>query len=166
MSGAKRLGTLPCMNENILTRILDEASAAKRSETPFLAVFDLDSTLFDLTSRMGRIVDAFADDPKFQKRYPKDCASLKNLPIKPSDWGLSEALARVGIKKETHAELVRELHEHWTTCFFSDGYLAHDEPLPGAVSYVQRLRRGRSRNHVPDWARCSTNARRHAKKFA
>ncbi len=128
------------MPESILSKILSEASQAKLREVPFLTVFDLDSTLFDLTLRMCRIVDAFADDPKFQHRYPNDCLKLKSLPIQSTDWGLSEALARVGIKKETNAELVRELHEHWASCFFSDAFLHHDEPLPGAVEYVNQLR--------------------------
>lgn len=128
------------MSSNVLTRILDEASRAKTKQIPFLAVFDLDSTLFDLTLRMCRIVDAFADDPKFQHRYPGDAEKLKSLPIKPSDWGLSEALGRVGINKETHADLYRDLHTHWAECFFSDNFLHHDEPLPGSVDYVKRLR--------------------------
>ena len=128
------------MSTSVLNRILDEASEAKASRTPFLAVFDLDSTLFDLTNRMCRIVDAFSDDPKFAHRYPNESSRLKNLPIKSSDWGLSEALGRVGIKKETHSELYRELHEFWEKAFFSEGFLHHDEPLPGSVAFVKRLR--------------------------
>lgn len=125
---------------SILSRILKEAQAARESQTPFLTVFDLDSTLFDLTIRMCRIVDAFTEEPKFQHRYPRECEVAKNLPVKPSDWGLNEALGRVGISKDTHPEFYRDLHEFWAQCFFSDSFLHHDEPLPGAVKYVQKLR--------------------------
>lgn len=124
----------------ILGRILSEARDARKTETPFLAVFDLDSTLFDLTVRMSRIVDAFIDDPKFQHRYPRECELSRALPIRPSDWGLGEALGRVGISASTHAEFYRDLHQYWAECFFSDSFLHHDEPLPGAVSFVHRLR--------------------------
>jgi hypothetical protein len=125
---------------NVLERILKEASDARESRTPFLAVFDLDSTLFDLTIRMCRIVDAFSEDPKFQHRYPRECELIRRLPVHSSDWGLGEALARVGITAESHHEFYRDLHQHWATCFFSDSFLHHDEPLPGAVDFVRSLR--------------------------
>jgi hypothetical protein len=128
------------MSQNVLNRILSEATDAKTSRTPFLAVFDLDSTLFDLTIRMCRIVDAFADEPKNQHRFSKECAAIRNLPILASDWGLGEPLARIGLTRESNQEFYRELHEHWAACFFSDSFLHHDEPLPGAVSYVKKLR--------------------------
>lgn len=126
--------------QNVLTRIVTEAKECKVRREPFLAVFDLDSTLFDLTTRMSRIVDAFADEDRFQHRYPKECATLRDLPILQSDWGLGEPLARVGITNETHHEFHKDLHEFWATCFFSDSFLHHDQPLPGAVGYVQKLR--------------------------
>jgi len=125
----------------VLKRILNEAREAKKNQTPFLAVFDLDSTLFDLTIRMSRIVDAFIAEPKFQHRYPRECEVSRALPIRSTDWGLGEALGRVGITSATHPEFYHDLHRYWADCFFSDSFLHHDEPLPGAVSYVQQLRK-------------------------
>lgn len=107
---------------------------------PFLAVFDLDSTLFDLTTRMCRIVDAFTEESRFAHRYPRECALIRSLPILSSDWGLGEPLSRVGITQESHPDFYRDLHTFWSSCFFSADYLHHDEPLPGAVDYVRRLR--------------------------
>jgi hypothetical protein len=127
------------IGQNVLNRILTEAIQAKAKHEPFLAVFDLDSTLFDLTTRMCRIVDAFAEEPKHRHRYPKECEALRNLPIQPTDWGLGEPLSRVGMTNETHHEFYRDLHQFWATCFFSDSFLHHDEPHPGAVGYVQKL---------------------------
>lgn len=124
----------------VLNHILNEASEAKSSRTPFLAVFDLDSTLFNLTNRMGRIVDAFADEPSSKQRYPRECEKLRNLPIKSSDWGLNEALDRVGLPKAMFPELNTDLHEFWSKAFFSDGFLQHDEPFPGSVAFVNQLR--------------------------
>ena len=124
----------------ILQRILKEAEAARRSETPFLAVFDLDSTLFDLTTRMCRIVDAFIAEPRFQHRYPRECELSRGLPIASSDWGLGEALARVGITKSSHPDFYNDLHVFWEQCFFSDSYLHHDEPLKGSVEFVRQIR--------------------------
>ncbi len=125
---------------DVLHRILREAETARQTQTPFLAVFDLDSTLFDLTTRMCRIVDAFVADPKYQHRYPRECELSRNLPIRPTDWGLTEALERVGLQKVAHPDFYRDLHEFWAQGFFSDSYLHHDQPLNGAVDFVKRIR--------------------------
>jgi hypothetical protein len=124
----------------VLHRILQEAEAARKSGTPFLAVFDLDSTLFDLTDRMSRIVDAFIETPKFQHRYPRECEIASCLPIQPSDWGLGEALGRVGITQSAHPEFYKDLHTFWAEGFFSDSFLHHDEPLKGSVNFVRKIR--------------------------
>jgi hypothetical protein len=124
----------------VLHRILKEAEAARLAQTPFLTAFDLDSTLFDLTTRMCRIVDAFIENPKFQHRYPRECELVRELPVKSTDWGLGEALTRVGLTQNTHGEFYRDLHKFWAECFFSNSFLHHDEPLPGAVEFVKRLR--------------------------
>ena len=122
----------------VLQRILKEASECRQSEIPFLAVFDLDSTLFDLTARMSGIVDAFIATPKALHRFPRECEKARGLPLKPADWGLGEALGRAGL--ESDGEFSKALHEFWKEAFFSDSYVHHDEPLPGAVSYVAQIR--------------------------
>jgi HAD superfamily, subfamily IIIB (Acid phosphatase) len=133
-------GTFGSMS--ILQRILDEASDRNLTNGGrLLAIFDLDSTLFDLTLRMVRIVEAFGDDPVWKERYPKECEALKTLPIKPSDWGLKEALERVGLLERDHAEFYRDLHQFWAACFFSGDFVHHDEPLPGAVAFVREIKK-------------------------
>jgi hypothetical protein len=127
-------------NGHVLERILDEARHFGRQKEPFLAVFDLDSTLFDLTLRVSRIVDAFAEDPANASRFPSECAAMKNLQILRTDWGIGEALNRSGITEPTHPAFWNELHKAWAMGFFSNDYLHHDEPLPGAVEFVHELR--------------------------
>lgn len=107
--------------------------------TPLLAVFDLDSTLFDLHLRVARIVDSFALDPVQIARFPRECAALKDIQILRSDWGVGEALVRIGLTEISNREFWDELHKHWAAGFFSNDFLDHDEPLPGAVEYVQQL---------------------------
>jgi len=121
----------------LLHGILEEAWAHSQSSRPFLAVFDLDSTLFDLTLRVSTIVDDFAEDPVHFAAYPEECRRLKNVEILPTDWGLEGPLARVGLAVD--GPFFRALHKHWAARFFSDDYMTHDEPLPGAVEYVQEL---------------------------
>lgn len=126
---------------SILRRILKEATDTNLTNEPFLAIFDLDSTLFDLTLRMVRIVEAFGKDPKWRELYSRECAALSNLPIKSTDWGLKEGLARVGISESESPTFYRDLHQFWAACFFSGDYLHHDEPLPGAREFVLELQR-------------------------
>lgn len=121
----------------VLTRILEEAWQFSQAGRPFLAVFDLDSTLFDLTLRVAAIVDEFAEDPLERARFPNECEKLKLVEILTSDWGLEGPLGRVGLP--TDGAFFKALNDYWYECFFSNEYLAHDEPLPGAVEYVQEL---------------------------
>lgn len=124
---------------SILRRILQETTNTTLTNERTLAIFDLDSTLFDLTLRMVRIVEAFGEDPTWRALYPRECEALLNLPIKSSDWGLKDALVRVGILEKDCPGFYRDLHQYWAACFFSGDYLHHDEPLPGAKEFVLEL---------------------------
>lgn len=118
-----------------LRQILDEISEKPSGEC--LVVFDLDSTLFDLAIRVTAILDRYANDPKNQERFPLECAALKNVQIRKGDWGLTEPFERLGIRKSTHSEFVDDVHAAWARGFFSNEFLVHDLPLPGAVQFVR-----------------------------
>ena len=132
---------VPGADKHVLQRILTEAREHRLSGRPFLAVFDLDSTLFDLTLRVSKIMDDFAADPAFQNAFPAECELLKKAQVLRTDWGIAEALGRLGLTDSKHANFCRELHRYWAAAFFSNDYLHHDQPLPGAVDYVAKLSR-------------------------
>jgi hypothetical protein len=123
--------------EPILSRVLHEAWEFSKTGRRFLAVFDLDSTLYDLTLRVSTIIDEFALKPENIARFPAECAGLARVKIEPTDWGLEAPLGRAGLASNT--PFFKALHDYWVACFFSDAYMLHDEPLPGAVEYVQEL---------------------------
>lgn len=120
-----------------LQSILEEAWAYSQSSRPFLAVFDLDSTLFDLTLRVSTIVDDFAEDPVHRAAFPDECRRLRSVEILQTDWGLEGPLSRIGLPVD--GPFFHALQKHWAERFFSDDYMIHDDPLPGAVEYVQEL---------------------------
>lgn len=124
-----------------LEKILLEAHQFQANQRPFLAVFDLDSTLFDLTLRVSAIVDQFAQEPEYLQLFPEECERLKELKIERSDWGLGEPLSRIGIFEHSHQKFFQEIHRYWTAGFFSNNFLHHDLPLPGAVDFVQQLQK-------------------------
>ncbi|MDX9730496.1 MAG: HAD family hydrolase [Bdellovibrionales bacterium] len=118
---------------------------SKIQQMPFresLMVFDLDSTLFDLTRRVSAILATFPNHEMLAK-YPKHCELLKSIQIHRTDWGLKEPLARIGIIAEDEPDFFRDIQRHWAQGFFSNEFLELDFPLPGAVSFVEEcLRHG------------------------
>lgn len=125
--------------DSILEDILTEARAYGVNNRRFLAVFDLDSTLLDLTNRVLRICEIFAKD--FRDQFPEECRQIAKLDIQPRDWGIREGLERLGISEAKNTKFWKAIHDHWTDLFFSNDHLHHDEPLLGAVDYVLELRK-------------------------
>lgn len=126
---------------DVLHEILKDAARAVRANQRPLAVFDLDSTLFDLRPRITEIVLDFARDPGNSARYPAACARLLDFSLERRDWGLATPLGRLGLDEREHAEFFHELHAHWSRRFFSDSDLHRDDLVPGALEFVQELRR-------------------------
>lgn len=102
--------------------------AAENSRT--VCVFDLDSTLFNVSPRTQQILHEFAELHK---------PELKKVEILHTDWGLKEALVRAGYKFDENPELHKTLRDFWVDRFFTNTYLHYDIPYRGAVPYVQRL---------------------------
>ena len=111
-----------------------------RATTPgrSLAIFDLDSTLYDLTLRVTAILDRFAADPDNQRRFPDECQKLRDVEIRRTDWGLTGPLGRIGLKKPQHEDFMNAVQDAWVRGFFSNDFLDRDFPLPGAVHFVQQ----------------------------
>lgn len=123
----------------ILKQILFEGRQAKDRGDKFLAVFDLDSTLLDLSLRVSAIIDAFARDSEFRARFLEECKILETVEIRATDWGLEEPLARVGYVVDHGSDFFNCLQHFWAERFFSNSFLHHDSPLPGAVRYVNAM---------------------------
>lgn len=108
---------------------LSRKTAAENIRT--LAIFDLDSTLFNVSTRSQKILQEFAEKYKI--------AELMKLQIQPSDWGIKEALFREGYTLEKDHELLTRLRDFWSVRFFSNEYLHYDVPYLGAINYVNEL---------------------------
>jgi len=92
-----------------------------------LLVFDLDSTLFDVSPRLERILLDYAADQEHQKRFPESCEILKNIKMLRSDWGIRNALIRAGLD-DHHPEFDDSIKAFWKRTFFSNEYLHYDIP--------------------------------------
>ncbi len=117
----------------IIDEILAEASENRRP----LVIFDLDSTLYNVSLRTQAIVDAFVRDAEMRLRFAKEIEFLSALKISPRDWGIRQALERAGI--QSSEEFRRTIRDFWRTRFFSSEFLHADRPYPGSREGVARL---------------------------
>lgn len=103
--------------------------ARQRSLAEFHFVFDLDSTVFDVTPRTQAIFDDFCK-LRTDLKLPK-------LKFEHADWGIRQAFDRAGIPL-TDATF-KNFHEFWRQKFFSSDYLDRDIPYPSAIEYIRLL---------------------------
>ncbi|MFZ3230506.1 MAG: HAD family hydrolase [Pseudobdellovibrio sp.] len=118
-------------NSSKLNEILKIAKEMGDQNLRMLVVFDLDSTLFNVSTRTQKILQEFAE--------LHDLDNLKNVEILISDWGVKEAVLRSGYHHETHTEILGKLKDFWFERFFSNSYLHYDVPYAGAIEFVQSL---------------------------
>ena len=119
------------VNHSKLNEILKISRNLRDQNLRILAVFDLDSTLFNVSYRTQKILHEYAE--KFQK------TDLKNIQIQPEDWGIKEALYRAGYSIENDHDFFIELRDFWRERFFSNDYIHYDIPYPGAIAYLIEL---------------------------
>ncbi len=106
-------------------------------EAPTLVVFDLDSTIFDVSPRTEEILKSIANDPEFASRHPDQALALKSIVVKSTDWGIKEALSRAKITGTI--DFFEEIHKQWSKLFFSNDFLHFDKPYEGVIKYIKYL---------------------------
>lgn len=117
--------------------VLDEILRKARTGAKMLALFDLDSTLFDLSGRTGKICEAFAADAAMAARFPAATSKIREIEFRRGDFGLHAPMHRLGFGQES--QVFEALHQFWHPRFFSSEYLIHDRPLEGAAEFVTEL---------------------------
>lgn len=122
------------MLDEILVKVQEISKRGSRS----LVVFDLDSTLFDVSPRLEKILLDFAANPFHQLQFPDQVALLRNIKTLRSDWGIKGALQRAGLDGH-HADFQEAIRAYWEKNFFSNHYLQFDIPYEGAVEFVNQV---------------------------
>lgn len=123
----------------ILNDILAQIHKFKTLGQKVLVVFDLDSTLFDVSGRNRRIVQEFASNPDMKSKYPRETLHLSKVDFHRTDWGIREPIVRSGLITESH-EFFTDMRDFWRKNFFSNDFLHEDVPYDGAVEYVRELK--------------------------
>ncbi len=113
--------------QDVFTRI---DAAVARGRLP-VVVFDLDSTLFSTAPRNLRILQSYAE--AHGERWKGLREIVGRLTPEDMGWNVHEDLQRYGVND---LELLKEVKQWWFERFFTDEWLLHDEPVPGAPQYA------------------------------
>lgn len=100
-------------------------------------IFDLDSTLFCVSSRTQHILRRLGHEPDFMERFSNEAEILRNIEVLPSDYGIRAALQRTAV--QATPELIQHVRHYWGTHFFSSQFLDQDILYPSAREYVSHL---------------------------
>lgn len=109
----------------------------KAQEDDLWVIFDLDSTLFNVSHRTQSILRSLAEHPEFLEDYPEEAVLLKKIEISDRDWGIRSALERAKIRGTIG--FFERIRSYWVEHFFSNGFLHVDRPYKGALEFVQEL---------------------------
>ncbi len=121
-----------------LKNILSEIHRRHQSGQKSLVVFDLDSTLFDVSPRIQKILQDFSQDKTHRAQFPESCQILESIEMWKQDWGFKDALARAGLG-DHHPDFHLAVKNFWSKTFFTNEYLEYDMPYDGACEYVQAV---------------------------
>jgi len=118
--------------------VFARARAARAAGRPALAIFGLDGTLVDPAARTREIFALAFDgpDPVVNPPRPDLVTAIRALPLNAQEYEPEATLAKIGV---TDTAFVRAVMTRWTQDFFSNRFLSRDEPVPGAVGYVDSL---------------------------
>lgn len=100
-------------------------------------ILDIDSTLVTTYQRNQAIIQKFISLHKAQ--FPEDCLALKQAKCQLGDYGIETCLKRIQFKA-TDLRFSEILHSYWRENFFSNNFLHADQPVEGAVKWVQFLK--------------------------
>jgi hypothetical protein len=116
---------------SVLSDLLQRLQA-DRVHAP-VVIFDLDSTLLSTQERNHAILQEFVG----HIGAPDDfCVVAKRLTARDMGWNVVEDVRRCGF---SHEATLARLRQFWRARFFTDDYLRHDQPVPGAVEYVNAV---------------------------
>lgn len=114
-----------------LRQVLERVRSHQGPGAP-VVVFDLDATLFDNRPRTLAILREFGDRlPETEQPLRDAVAALR---LQHMRYLVSDALELVGV---VDPSVVERAIAFWWARFFTDHYIRHDVPSPGAVSYAQ-----------------------------
>lgn len=100
-------------------------------------VFDLDSTLFEVSRRTQAILQRLGEQSEFKSKFETAANTLRTIEVLPTDWGIKALLTRY--QSLGASELIHQVRDYWRKHFFSSHFLDQDAIHPLADEYVRHL---------------------------
>jgi hypothetical protein len=119
------------MGDPRLRDVFPRIDASLRAGRLPICVFDLDSTLFTTAPRNLAILREFCSTHSGAHPHLSDIA--ERIGLDDMGWNVYQDLRRFGVEDTV---LLDRLKMFWFERFFTDDYLAHDEPVAGAREFV------------------------------
>lgn len=132
------------MSKTLTTHLnlaLKTHSELRKKNLSLKAIFDLDSTLFDVSPRISRILNELGEDPHWIGSHPEYAEILRQVKPHKSDYGVRRTLQRYNLPPVDMA-IMKRVAERWKAGFFSNDFLHLDIPYPGAAQFVNSLKAG------------------------
>ena len=125
-------------------QVLDEVvqrcrKVLEKKELP-IVVFDLDSTLFNVSKRSYEILREWLAHPESQT-FSETLKEMHGLEPAEMKYSLQDVWEKRKIPHEAEPFSTHFKHakNYWRKRFFGNEYLVHDEPTPGAIQFVKNL---------------------------
>lgn len=125
------------METHILEEILIKAKDLQANGRQLTVVFDLDSTIFDLSQRQIKIFHEFAE--RFKQKYPIECDGFYRVTKDSMTYYPEDCLKNVGVVGLSE-DFIDDFYSFWEDRFFSNEYTKYDIPEPGAKEYIDKLK--------------------------
>jgi hypothetical protein len=122
----------------LLESLLKQAQNWAQNKESHFYVFDIDSTLLDVSPRIQRILDDFLKTPEIIANYPEVLKHTEDIKVESTDWGIRHAFERLSVPNIPTA-FIDKAKNYWREYFFANTHLPLDLPYAGAVNFVQNL---------------------------
>ena len=130
----------PVASAKVLEQVIARVKEVIADQKLPVVVFDLDSTLFNVSNRSFQILKDWLAHPE-SEAYSETVAALKNIESHEMRYSLQDVWEgrKIPHAKEPYETHFKNAKNFWRKRFFNNEYLVHDEPTQGAVAFVQHL---------------------------
>ena len=122
-----------------LSELMSSLESDLRQGHPILTVFDLDSTLFDVSPRIQKIIEEMRSHPEVLELFPDHAPLLDLAKTERKDWGIRDAMKRAFRQNPPPLDFQRYAKDFWARHFFTNEYLHFDHLVEGSNIFVNKL---------------------------
>lgn len=119
--------------------LISRVDQSLKENNPLIFVFDIDSTIFNVSPRNQAILEDLLKIGSFRPLISKQTfEKAKAINLTWKDWGLEPLYNEISQLPENVRIYAKEF---WKKHFFAGHYLPYDEPYAGVLSFMHQLHR-------------------------